>query len=115
MSKFFPSRPLPAPRRSGLPSALYLLEWAALLTVLFIIAHLTGLREFTSILNGTIGSTTMDWQIASWLGVAYVLIYLAAVIIVPILLLAALILKMCQKIAATKGANNESRANAETH
>jgi hypothetical protein len=112
MSKFFPSQPTP---RGVLPSALYLVEWAGLLTVLFIIAHLAGLREFTSVLNGTIGSTNVGWQIASWLGVAYVLIYLAWVIVVPILLLAALILKMYSKVAVTKGIDADSGAKAKTN
>ena len=101
--------------RGNLPSALYLVEWAVLLTVMFLIAHVAGLREFTSILNGTIGSTNMDWQTASWLGIGYVLIYLAVVLVVPTLLLAALILRLYQKVAATKGIDDDSRAKIETH
>ena len=112
MSKFF-SRPVRPASQGSLPSALYLLEWAGLLTVLFIIAHLAGLRDFTSVLNGTVGSTTMDWNTAALLGVAYVLIYLGVVLVVPILVLAALILKIWRKILATKGAADESRANPE--
>lgn len=114
MSKFFPSRPLHTPQGSS-PSALYLLEWAAFLIVLFLIAHLAGLREFTSILNGTIGSTNMNWQIASWLGVAYVLIYLGVVLIVPILLLGALIIKLYQKVAASKKFNDDLGTKTEMH
>jgi hypothetical protein len=112
MSKFF-SRPVRSSSRGSLPSALYLLEWAGLLTVLFIIAHVAGLRNFTSVLNGTIGSTTMDWNTAALLGVAYVLIYLGVVIVVPILVLAALILKIWRRILVTKGAADESRANPQ--
>ncbi|HEX4265494.1 MAG TPA: hypothetical protein VH597_14255 [Verrucomicrobiae bacterium] len=112
MSKFF-SRPFRSSSRSGLPSAIYLLEWAGLLVVLFIIAQVAGLRSFTSVLNGTIGSTNMDWNSAALLGVAYVLIYLGVVIVVPILVLAALILRIWRKILATKGAADESRANAQ--
>jgi hypothetical protein len=112
MSKFF-SRPLRSSSQGSLPSALYLLEWAGLLTVLFVIAQVAGLRNFTSVLNGTVGSTNMDWNTAALLGVTYVIIYLGVVIIVPILVLAALILKIWRRILATKGAADESRANPE--
>jgi hypothetical protein len=114
MIKLFSRRSKSAPRGS-LPSASYFLEWAALLLVIFIIARLAGLKEFTSVLNGTIGSTTMDWKTAAFLGVAYVFIYLGAVIMVPILVLSALILKLWQKIIATKGAADEPGKNAATN
>ncbi len=111
MSKFFSRRPKSPPGR--LPSALYLLQWAGLLLVIFFIAHLAGLRDFTSVLNGTIGSTSMDWKTAAFLGVAYVLIYLGVVLMVPILALAALILTLWNKVLATKGAADESRNEAQ--
>lgn len=111
MSKFFPSRNRPP--KGSLPSALYLLEWAALFIVIFIIAHLAGLRNFTSVLNGTIGSTSLDWKTAAFLGVAYVIIYLGAVLVAPIFILGALILKLWQRATATKGATDESRTNAQ--
>lgn len=105
MSKFFPSRKSPQGR---LPSALYLIEWAGLLLVIFFVAHLAGLRDFTSVLNGTVGSTSMSWQTAAFLGVAYVLIYLSVVLMVPILVLGALILTLWNKVLATKDAADES-------
>ena len=73
MSKFF-SRHARQPQ-GPLPSVGYLLEWAGLLTALFLIANLAGLRQYTSVLNGTIGSTTLNWQTASFLGAAYVFVY----------------------------------------
>jgi hypothetical protein len=112
MSKFF-SRASRASSRGSLPSATYLLEWAGLLLVIFVIAHLAGLRDFTSVLNGTIGSTSMSWQTAALLGVAYVLIYLGVVLVAPILLLAALLLKIWRRMLAAKGAIDESRTNAQ--
>ena len=33
-----------------------LLQRAGAISVLFLVAHLAGLREFTSVLNGTVGS-----------------------------------------------------------
>lgn len=100
MNKFFSRRQKP---QGSLPSVGYLLEWAGLLTALFLIANLAGLRQYTSVLNGTIGSTTLDWQTASFLGAAYVFVYLAFVLGAPTLLIAAGILKLLQKFAAKKG------------
>ena len=114
MSKFFSRRPK---RRAqgGIPSAGYLLEWAVLLAVLFIIAHVAGLRQFTSILNGTNGSTTLDWQTAAFFGVVYIFVYLGFVIAVPVLILAAGILKIWQRALPTKGVLDGSRSNTQTH
>lgn len=70
---------------------------AALICVVFAIAHLLGLREFTSVLNGTTGSVAMDWQMAAALGVAYILLYLAFVLLVPTMILAAVILALWQR------------------
>jgi hypothetical protein len=112
MIKFFPSR---NSRRSRgtIASPLYLLEWATMLTILFVVVQLAGLREFTSVLNGTVGSTHLSWQTASFLGAAYIFVYLGFVIVVPILILAAGILKIWHRIVATKQPADEPRANAE--
>jgi len=107
MSKFFSRR---SKSKGPLPSPGYFLEWAAFLTVLFILANLAGLREFTSVLNGTIGSTSLDWQTAAFLGAVYVLIYLAFVIFVPVLIFGALILKIGRRVAAKKGVMDEPGA-----
>jgi hypothetical protein len=53
---------------------------------------LAGFREFTGILNGTIGSLTPDWNLSAFLAVIYIVFYLAFVILVPVLILAALML-----------------------
>ena len=108
MSTFFSRRGKPRSQRS-IGSPRYLLEWAAMLTVLFIIVQLAGLREFTSVLNGTIGSTKLSWQTASF-GAVYILVYLGFVIVVPISILAAGILKMWQRFTAPKQIIDEPRA-----
>jgi hypothetical protein len=109
MSKFFsPKSKAPS---GSLPSAGYLLEWAGFVAVIFLIAQLCGLREFTSVLNGTVGSTSLDWQTASILGVVYIIIYLAFVLGVPILILGALILKLWQRVAIKRDLHAESQTN----
>ena len=67
---------------------------AVLVCLVFAVAHVCGLREFTSVLNGTTGSVDMDWQTASVLGVTYILLYLAFVLLVPTLVLAAALLTL---------------------
>jgi len=111
MSKFF-SRRSRKPQ-GPFPSPGYFLEWAAFLTVLFIIVNLAGLREYTSVLNGTIGSTNLSWQTAAFLGAAYVIVYLAFILGAPILVLAAGILKLGQRVRVKKGIPDESRSQAE--
>jgi hypothetical protein len=112
MSKFFPSRNSQR-ARGTIASPLYLLEWAALLTVLFIIVQLAGLREYTSVLNGTVGSTHLSWQTASFLGAAYIFVYLGFVVVAPILILAAGILKIWQRIITTRQSADESKPTVE--
>ena len=50
------------------------------------------MKEFTSILNGTTGSVELGWGLSAFLGLMYILGWLAFVILVPILLLAAAML-----------------------
>ena len=69
-----------------------LLQRAGAISVLFLVAHLAGLREFTSVLNGTVGSVAAGWKLSGFLALIYILLYLAFVILVPVLILAALIL-----------------------
>ena len=64
---------------------------AILISLAFALVQVCGLREFTSILNGTTGSLTVSWEVAALLGVGYVLIYLTFVLLVPALLFAAII------------------------
>jgi hypothetical protein len=110
MSKFFSRRPK---AKGPLPSPGYLLEWAGFLTLLFVIVNVAGMREFTSVLNGTNGSTTLNWQTAAFLGAAYVFVYLAFVLGAPILVLAALMLKLWQRLIAKGITDDESRPQAE--
>lgn len=69
-----------------------LLQRACAITLIFLLLHLAGLREYTSILNGTVGSVALGWKLSGFLAVIYIVSYLAFVVLVPVLILAALIL-----------------------
>jgi Na+/pantothenate symporter len=84
-------------RRAEFLSAKDLLQRAGAISALFLVAHLAGLREFTSVLNGTIGSVAAGWKLSSFLALVYILSYLAFVILVPVLVLAAMILVVGQR------------------
>lgn len=78
-------------------SARDLWQRAAGISGLFLLAHLAGLREFTSVLNGTVGSTAVDVKLGTFLAAVYVLLYLAFVILVPVLILAATMLMVWRR------------------
>ncbi len=62
--------------------------------VVFIILHAIGLRAYTTVLSGTSPTGEPFTYIDSWKMVAYVLSYLFATVLAPILLIAALILSL---------------------
>ena len=67
-----------------------LLDYALMLTVLFAISHLMGLREYTGVISGTISA---EWMHA-FSGLLYVMSYGAFTVFVPILLIASVLLEM---------------------
>ncbi len=69
-----------------------LLQRAAAIGGMFLAVQLAGLREFTSVLNGTVGSMAVEVKLGTFLAAVYILLYLAFVILVPALILAALML-----------------------
>lgn len=85
-------------QRAEFLSAKDMIQRAAGITGLFLVVHLAGFREFTGILNGTIGSLALGWNLSAFLAVFYIVLYLAFVILVPVLLLAAAILVMWQRL-----------------
>jgi hypothetical protein len=70
---------------------------AFVIAFIFALAHACGLRQFTSILNGTVGSLELGWTMSAALGVFYVLCWLAFVLFVPVLLMAAALLPIIEK------------------
>jgi len=85
-------------QRAEFLSAKDMVQRAVAISGLFLLVHLAGFREFTSILNGTIGSLDLGWNLSTFLAVIYILIYLAFVILVPVLVLAAVILMVWQRL-----------------
>jgi hypothetical protein len=79
-----------------------MIQRAGAITGLFLLVHLAGFRECTSILNGTIGSLELGWNLSAFLAVIYILLYLAFVIVVPILVLAAVILMAWRRLHPQK-------------
>jgi len=85
---------------------------AILICVAFAVVHLLGLREFTSVLNGTTGSVEMGRGESAMLGFIYILSYLAFVLLVPILLLAAAIFAGWKKFTPAQKAPHDSGPNS---
>jgi hypothetical protein len=71
---------------------------ALILMALYGIASAFGLREFTSVLNGTMGSVALGWHMSMFLGLLYIVSYLAFVLGTPTLLIAAGILILWRKV-----------------
>jgi hypothetical protein len=85
-------------QRAEFLSAKDMLQRAAAICGLFLVVHLAGFREYTGVLNGTIGSLELGWNLSAFLAAIYILLYLAFVILVPILVLAAVILVVWQRL-----------------
>jgi hypothetical protein len=81
---------------------------AALISLVFLFAHLAGLRDFTSILNGTTGSVELGWRMSAFLGLTYIFLYLAFVLLVPILLLSAAMLSVWKRLLRQKAAGPQA-------
>lgn len=85
-------------KRAEFLSARDMVQRAAAISGLFLIVHLAGFREFTGILNGTIGSVALGWSLSTFLAVIYIVLYLAFVILVPVLVLAAALLTVWRRV-----------------
>ena len=99
MSKFFKRRRVTLSGLTGeFLSAKYFLIRAGVLVVLFLIVQLAGLREHTSFLSGTPAAPGLSVEESATLGVTYIVFYLGAVVIAPILALAAAMLTIWQRV-----------------
>ena len=81
---------------------------AALITAIFLLLYLAGLKEYTCVLCGTspTGNVADSWS--SMLGVGYVLCYFAFIVLAPVLVLATGIL-WCLQRAISRSHNIEPR------
>ena len=87
----------PKRRRAEFFSAKYFFMRGLELAGLFLIAHLAGLREYTTFLSGTTGDLGTTLDRSGLYGTAYIVLYLGCVVVAPILLLAAGLLMLWQK------------------
>ena len=100
MINFFQKKPA---RRAPFLSPKDLVQRAIAISVIYLLLHVAGLREFTSVLNGTVGSVALGWKLSGILAAIYIIFYLAFVVLVPIMILAALILAGWQKYVLSSG------------
>jgi hypothetical protein len=75
-----------------------LVRRALVVAAIYGVVNAFGLREFTTILNGTMGSVSLGWRTSAFLGLLYIISYLAFVLITPTMLIAAGILLLWKKI-----------------
>jgi len=92
-----PASPKKPSKRLFLSVADMLLR-AVVLTVLFGMAHLAGWREYTSFISGTSADTTLSPMVVSFLGLGYLVVYFAFILAVPILLIAAGVLALWNRL-----------------
>lgn len=97
MNKFYWKK-LAIFRRAEFLSPQDMIQRAAAISGLFLVVHLAGFRDFTSVLNGTIGSLALGWNLSAFLAAVYIMLYLAFVVLVPVLVLAALVLVIWQRL-----------------
>ena len=71
---------------------------AVLILVLFGIAHVLGLRDFTTIISGTMASPALGAETCALLGMGYMALYFGTVVLAPVLLIAAALLKIGQHV-----------------
>jgi hypothetical protein len=96
--KIFAEKKLAIFQRAEFMSAKDMVQRATAIGGLFLLVHLAGFREYTGILNGTIGSLALGWKFSTFLAGIYILLYLAFVLLVPVLVLAAVILTVWQRL-----------------
>jgi hypothetical protein len=84
-------------RARGFPPA-GMVARALLIALAFGVCHLLGWREHTTFLSGTAASADASLQRTSTLGVIYLVAYFGFVLLTPILILAAMLLKCAERV-----------------
>ena len=78
-------------------TARFFLMRAGAIGVLFLLAHLLGLREYTTFLSGTTGSPGVSLQLSACYGLVYLALYMGCMVLAPILVLAAGLLAVLER------------------
>jgi hypothetical protein len=92
-----PTLPKPKRRRTEFFTARYFLTRGLELAGLFLIAHLAGLREYTTFLSGTTGDLGTTVERSGVYGTIYIVLYLGCVVVAPVFVLAAGLLTLWNK------------------
>jgi hypothetical protein len=71
-----------------------LLSYALVLSALFVLAHLTGFQEHTSVLAGT----HSGGYVAQYCGMVYLILYVTFVCLVPIMVIASFLLWLGERL-----------------
>ena len=79
-----------------------LLIRAAILVLLYTIAQLLGLRSYTSLLTGMMPTAGGHLGLAACLAVTYIILYLLAVVVAPILTISAALLALWNRCSPTE-------------
>ncbi len=74
-------------------------SYALLLSVLFALAHLAGLKDHTAVLAGTHSGGVVP----QYFGVAYLIVYVMFVCLVPVLVIAGLLLLLGERLTRQRG------------
>jgi hypothetical protein len=82
-------------------TAKYFLIRAGAIVVLFLVVHLAGLREYTTFLSGTLANPEVSFRLSAFYGMTYIVLYLGAVVVGPILVLAAGLLVLRKRLVKT--------------
>ncbi len=79
------------------------------LGLLYGLCCLAGLREYTTFFSGTPAAANIGWAWTAILGLVYTLAYLGFVLMAPILVIGAVILKSLLWVAALSGRRADER------
>jgi Linalool dehydratase/isomerase len=84
--------PARVPRSGAFFSPKYFLVRAAMIGLLFMLAHFAGLREYTTFVTGTTGSPDVSFRLSAFYGMIYLALYMGCVVVAPIFVLTAALL-----------------------
>lgn len=84
--------------RAELFSPRWLLLHAALIVLVFGVCHVSGLREHTTFLSGTVTATDGNREMFALLGVFYLSAYFALVLVAPGFVIAAILISVMNRL-----------------